>query len=403
MAVSVVIVGAGIAGLSAAFHLAERDVRPILLVDKGEIGSGSSSRSGAINTMLMETEATTRARGISFDIFERFDRILKGYRFYQVGCLSIYNKEQFESARALHPMHRKAGARFEVLSARQVEDHFPDLRIENSEYGVIDQRGGYSEPDRYIPALAAKVRQLGVDIREHTPIKRFLVEGGRVRGVVLADGRQVNAEATVCTVNAWANALLKAEDQPMPVRNFVIERHVTRPFKRKPRLPAVNDDVRGIYYRSTEDLRLLIGGAKHELSQVPMPGSQFDMAKLAPDPACRPFLKTAAAGRLPIMDGVEFESHRVGLVSYPVDFKPVVGPMAALPGLYLGTHFCSGGFGYHPVAGLLLAEYIIDASEFSPDRFSNFDTKGYLDSELIYSAMVDTHAANTVGFVRKHH
>ena len=60
---SVVVVGAGIAGLSASFHLAEKGAGPIVLVDKGQVGSGSSSRSGAVNTMLMGTEAATRARG----------------------------------------------------------------------------------------------------------------------------------------------------------------------------------------------------------------------------------------------------------------------------------------------------------------------------------------------------
>ena len=123
---SVIIVGAGIAGLSTSFHLADKGVRKILLLDKGRVGDGSSSRSGAINTMMMATEGASRARGVTFDIFERFDKILDNYDFHQVGCLNLLDPQQFERARRLHPMHRRAGARFLVLRRRQqIEEQIP--------------------------------------------------------------------------------------------------------------------------------------------------------------------------------------------------------------------------------------------------------------------------------------
>lgn len=415
---SVVAVGAGIAGLSTSFQLAEKGAGPIVLVDKGQVGSGSSSRSGAVNTMLMGSEAATLARGISFDIFERFDRILDNYDFHQVGCLGIYTSEQFETAAQLHDMHRRSGARFEVLRRSELKARFPDLRIKDNEYGVLDLRGGYSEPDRYIPALAAKVRELGVEIREHHTVEDFLVEGGRIKGVHLRGDEELRADATVCTVNAWANSLLARVGQLLPARNFVHERYVTQPFDRPPRLPASNDDANGIYFRPTEDNRVLLGTGVPEPLQIKMPGPDFDLKELEPSPDSLPFIQKAVGERLPMLRDIEFDYHRVGLVSYPIDFVPNIGPVAALPGLYLATHFCSGGFGYHPVAGLLIAEYIvdgqtrIDASDFSPDRFKTFDTESYLEQDITHHAMVDAHASRAhgwrstgipQGFVRKRH
>lgn len=407
--ISIVVVGAGIAGLSASFHLAEKGAGPITLIDKGRVGSGSSSRSGAVNTMLMGTEAATVARGISFDIFERFDRILDDYIFHQVGCLGLYDPEQFETASQLHEMHRRAGARFEVLRRKELETRFPDLRVKDNEYGVLDLRGGYSEPDRYIPALAAKVRELGVQIRAHCTVEDFLIEGNRVQGVRLRGGEELRADVTVCTVNAWANTLLSRAGQPLPVRNFVHERFVTLPFDEPPHLPATNDDAQGVYYRPTEDNRILLGTGAIEPVQIKMPGPDFDLAELKPAENSLPFIRQAVRERLPRMQDVKFDYHRVGLVSYPIDFVPNIGPVDALPGLYLGTNFCSGGFGHHPVAGLLLSEYIvdghtqIDASTFSPDRFKDFDTGAYLAQEITHHAMVEAHAARNKGVVRKRH
>ena len=78
---SVVVIGAGVTGLSTAFHLVEKGVERVVVVDKGSVGAGSSLQAGGIITMLMATETEVRARSISLDLFERFSRILDGYRF----------------------------------------------------------------------------------------------------------------------------------------------------------------------------------------------------------------------------------------------------------------------------------------------------------------------------------
>ena len=402
------VVGAGIAGLSSAFHLAEKGIERVILLDKGEVGAGSSTRSGAVNTMLMATKNATLARGISFDLFERFERLLTDYDFHQDGCLAIYTPAQLESASQLHPMQRAAGARFEILSAQTLQTRFPDLVLKNDESGVLDLRGGWSEPDRYIPALAARIRAMGVEIRTQQTVEDFLIANGRVQGVRLRGGGELRAEATVCTVNAWANSLLARVDQPLPARNFVHERFVTKPFDRAPQLPAVNDDATGVYYRPTETNALLLGSGAVEPEQV-NPDPDFDLAQLSPTPESLPFILDAVRDRLPLMHDAEIDYHRVGLVSYPIDFLPNIGPIAALPGLYLGTNFCSGGFGHTPMAGRLLAEYIIDGqttfdgSDFAPDRFADFDTKTYLTQDITYNGMIETHAAQSRGFVRKKH
>lgn len=405
---TIVIVGAGLAGLSTAFHLAEKNVPHIILIDKGCVGSGSSSRSGAVNTQLMATANATRARGISFDLFERFDCLLADYDFHQDGCLAIYTPDQLESAAQLHDMQRAAGARFEILDRNEVKTRFPDLIIQDDERGVLDSRGGWSEPDRYIPALTAKIRELGVEIREYQTVEDFLVENSQVKGVHLRQSGDLRADATVCTVNAWANSLLARIDQSLPTRNFVHERFVTKPFDHTPRLPAVNDDALGVYYRPTETNALLLGSGAIEPQQI-NPDPDFDLAALTPAPESLPFILDAVRDRLPLMQNATIDYHRVGLVSYPIDFLPNIGPVAALPGLFLGTNFCSGGFGHHPMAGQLLAEYILDGqttfdgSDFAPDRFKNFDTKRYLTLNISHHDMLEAYSQQAKGFVRKRH
>jgi len=109
------------------------------------------------------------------------------------------------------------------------------------------------------------------------------------------------------------------------------------------------------------------------------------------------------------MQDATVDYHRVGLISYPIDFMPNIGPVAALPGLFLGTNFCSGGFGHHPMAGQLIAEYIVDGQtsfdggDFNPDRFADYDTENFLATQMSHEDMVEAHAAHAKGFVRKRH
>ena len=406
---TVVVVGGGVAGLSTCFHLADKGVERVILVEKDRIGSGSSSRAGGISTMLMENETAVRARGISFDIFERFDRILDNYDLHQVGCLFLYDAEQFAVNERLHEMQRRAGCRFEVLRRSDLEERFPDLRVKDEEYGVLDSRGGWNEPDRYIPALTAKVREMGVQIREGETVQEFLIEGGKAVGLRTAEEGELRADAVVCTVNAWANSLLESVGQKLPVRNFVHERFVTEPFDRMPQLPATNDDATRVYFRPTEDGRVLLGTGAVEPEQVSRPGPEFDMGQLEPTPASLPFIVEAVEERLPMMQETLIAEHRVGLISYALDFQPNVGPVAALPGLYLATNFHSGGFGHHPSAGLFVAEFIVDGqaridlTAFSPDRFADFDTEDWLQRDISHHEMEVYWSAQSQRPVRKRH
>ncbi|MXX92271.1 MAG: FAD-binding oxidoreductase [Chloroflexi bacterium] len=185
---SVVIIGAGVTGLSTAFHLVEKGVESVTVIDKGTVGGGSSLQSGGIITMLMATVTEVRARAIALDIFERFSGILDGYHFHQVGCLNLFTEEVFSQNAALREMWLRNGGQFDILRGAEISDRFPDLEAADSDYGILDHRSGFSEPHHYVAALKAKLEEMGVDIRENESVIGFEVRGDRVREVVTVAG-----------------------------------------------------------------------------------------------------------------------------------------------------------------------------------------------------------------------
>ena len=389
---SVVVIGAGVTGLSTAFHLVEKGVERVVVVDKGSVGGGSSLQAGGIITMLLGTETEVRARAISLDLFERFSRILDGYQFHQVGCLNLVTEDVFSEAAPVRDMWRRLGGRFEVLRGGEISERFPDLAAVETDIGVLDLRSGYSEPHRYVPALRAKLEDMGVEIRENEAVVGFDIHGGRLRGVV-TDRGTIETDAAVSSVNAWTNHVLSLVGFRVPYKNFVHERFVTKPFPEPPRLPAVNDHILNGYVRPTDDNRLLLGTSVDGLGAYEMRGADFDVSELEPHPDALPFLKEHLVRRAPMLEGAEWDYHTVGLISLAYDVKPVIGPVPGVDGLFVGAHFHSGGFAYNPASGLLIAEHVvdgetsIDSEMYSPARFGTVDTDAFLTAPIMHDDM----------------
>ncbi|MCY4475367.1 MAG: FAD-binding oxidoreductase [Chloroflexi bacterium] len=388
---SVVVIGAGVTGLSTAFHLVEKGVDRVTVIDKGRVGGGSSLQSGGIITMLMATTTEVRARAISLDIFERFSRILDGYHFHQVGCLNLFTPEAFDQSADVRDMWQRNGGQFDILRGAEISERFPDLEAKDSDIGVLDHRSGFSEPHHYISALKAKLEGMGIDILENEQVTGFELQNGEVRGVQTVAG-SINADAVVCAVNAWTNHLLSFVGVRIPYKNFVHERFVTKPFDERPRLPAVNDHILNGYVRPTDDNRLLVGtSVDHKAYE--MRGRDFEVSELDPHPEALPFIKGNLINRTALLEGAEWDYHTVGLISLAHDVKPVIGPVPGVKGLYLGAHFHSGGFAYNPVSGLLLAEHVVDGGTridtemYSPARFGSVDTDAFLSSPIMHSEM----------------
>src|SRR5262245_5923931 len=228
-----VIVGGGVIGLSTAYHLARKGFGRIIVIEKGPDGAGSSSRAAGIITGLLWSETGVRVRKLSLARFRELSEELDSYTFRAVGCLNLFDPQSWPDRAALLPLYERLDAPFEILDAAEMRRRWPTLYPKDDWIGLLDPLGGYSEPDEYIPALAYKCRELGVEIREERQVTGFALRGGRVAGVTTADG-EVEADAVVCTVYAWTNQLLDRIGLRLPVKTFVHQRYVTRPLPAPP-------------------------------------------------------------------------------------------------------------------------------------------------------------------------
>lgn len=394
-----VIVGAGVTGLSTAYHLALRSYGNITVVEKGRVGDGASSRAAGIITGLLWSETGVKARQISLSRFRELSGELDGYRYRDVGCLNLFDAASWPERERLLPLYDRLGVEYTVMDRAEMAAAWPDLALTGEPVGLFDPLGGYSEPDHYLPALADGCRALGVEIREGCMVSDFIVDGGRMAGVV-ADGRRIEADAVVSTVHVWTLKVLETIGLQLPLKSFVHQRYVTAPLHAPVRIPAVNANPYGGYLRPHYGQRVLAGIENPEAPEFRVPGRDFLMSTITPPPglgeAARknllPLVPTAGRADRAGRDGdTGWEIEKAGLLSFSADGEPVLGPVERFPGLYVGVDFHSGGFAYNPASGVLLAGCVadgrpeIDIGDFSPNRFDPQETEAYNRTRITHS------------------
>ncbi|MBO9605502.1 MAG: FAD-binding oxidoreductase [Paenibacillaceae bacterium] len=383
---SFVILGGGVTGLSTAYHLARMGAGEVTVLDKGPVGDGSSSRAAGIITGLLWSETGVLARRLSLRRFRELSEELDGYKFQAVGALNLFDGDSWGEREKLLPLYDRCGAPYEIMSASEMRARWPELRPREGAIGLFDPLGGYSEPDDYVPALARKCRELGVTIREGEAAEELALDGaGAVVGVRTLRGL-IPADAVVCTLYSWTNLLLAKTGIRLPVKTVVHQRYLTRPLEVPASIPAVNADPYGGYVRPAADGRLLLGIETGAREEYRVTRADFHLRELTAPSSLKQELRMSFEPLVPVLAQTDWDdaADRIGLLTFSLDGEPIVGPIAGIPGLFVGVAFHSGGFAYNPATGLLLAELAageptsVDIAAFSPARFGAAETDAYL-------------------------
>lgn len=371
-------------GLSTAFHLARRGYGRVIVVEQEALGAGSSRRAAGITTGLLWSETGVRARKISVQLFAELSRTLPGYHYHgEEGCLNLFTPEAWPTRAALLPLYDRCGAPYAVLTAAEVRARWPALRVPDGYVGLHDPVGGYSEPPEYVRALSEAAVAAGVEIRVPAQVKGWIFDGARLAGARTTAG-EIRADVVVSAAYAWTGPLLQGLGLSLPVKAFVHQRYVSAPLAAPLRLPAVNADPWGGYVRPAAGGRVLMGVETADRDEHRVSSAEFRMAELSAPDGLRERAQAQFTSLLPALAGVRWEQAEVGLICFSMDGEPVVGPVSAVPGLFVATAFHSGGFSYNPAVGWLLAEWVhegrtsLDLAAFSPDRFSPSASADYL-------------------------
>lgn len=345
-AMRVVVVGAGVTGLSSAWWLA-RSGASVTVLDKYIVGWEASGRNGGgashYQSPLFEEEQR---------LWPQMDELL-GYptEHQRERIVIAVSQNQLEQYSYIADMNNAMGYRIDMLDARQARAAVP-LAGDNCVGGMHYRFGGHANPQRTVQAYAWALEDLGGRIVQHSPVTGFETQGDKVVAVESASGRYP-CDAVVVAAGPQIGLLMAKLGVRVPLASARAEMIVTEPA---PMMPLGGVDGNGLYGRQTLRGNLAYGGGPHEWIAVGEAG-----------PAARPTspLTRNLARRLvelfPKAAHLSVIRSWAGVIENTPDGRPIIDRMRSPENVVVAT--MSGvGFGLSPASGHAVRDLVVDGA-----------------------------------------
>jgi sarcosine oxidase subunit beta len=357
----VIIIGAGVIGLSTAFHLAERGVKPVIL-ERRTIASGATGRSSGLVRMHYDLEAESRLAWVSFHYFRDWKNRIGGDTstgfsassgFTRTGFLYIEDRAHAETLRANVAMHQAIGIPSLVVTAEDVRRLAPDFVTDDFDIAAYEPESGYADPTSSANSFLNAARERGAQIRQDCQVLGISTNGGKVTGVTTNQG-EISAPVIVNAAGAWARSVGQMAGVEIPLDTWT---HDVMFVQRPPSIkfhPTVIDGALSFYFRpDVGNLTLVALEDNNRLGEDPEAGTE----RIAPD-----FVERAIdriCQRIPGMEAGALQSTHFGRDGLTPDQRAIMC-QAGPEGHYIATGFSGTGFKISPAVGACMSELILD-------------------------------------------
>src|SRR6266704_232537 len=359
---SVVVVGAGINGVTAAIELKKRGHKVILL-DPGPLPhplAASTDISKAVRTAYGADEEYAALAERSIPRWREWNREFGTELYHDVGFMFLRQQQmqpgdfEFESLRVLEQHGRKV----ERIASATLRERFPTWKAEHYRDGFFERQAGYVESGRVVALLIERAKSLGVELRESSQFTGLDEGGGRVKGVLLDNGQRIPGDLVVMAVGAWMPYVLpftrkffRAAGQPV----FHLKPRQPELFAPE-RFPVFGADISTTgYYGFPLSREGVVKIANHGLGREMSPESSERAVTSEEEKNLREFLSIT----FPALADAPIVYTRICLYCDTNDGHFWIAPDPERPGLIIAAGDCGHGFKFAPVLG----EIIADAAE----------------------------------------
>ena len=370
----IVIIGGGVMGASAAYHLAQRGMKNIALLEKEDFfGQGATGRCAGGVRYQFSTAINIKLSLESLPMIERFkDEIGQDVSYKQCGYLLVATNEKDANVFKHNvKLQNELGVQTQLLSGDEVRKRLPLMKFDDALAGTFHQKDGLVDPSSVVMGYISAAQKMGAQAFTGVEVVGVSLRGENIEEVQTTIGA-VKTRIILNAAGPWAGQIGQMAGVQLPVIPIRRQMFTTSPLKEvRDDFPFVIDFARSLYFHR-EGEGLLIGMS----NQNEKPGFEqsvdedFELVNLE-----------AAIERMPIVEKANRASHWAGLYEVTPDAHPIYGG-TNVNGFYVCTGFSGHGFMHGPISGKLMAEKILD-NKFSSVDVSMLDLKRFEEGRLI--------------------
>jgi 4-methylaminobutanoate oxidase (formaldehyde-forming) len=360
----VVIVGGGVVGASVAYHLVHLGWTDVLVLEQGQLSSGTTWHAAGLVGQLRATEGGTRLVQYSADLYSRLEGetgLATGFK--RCGGVTVARTED----RMVQLRRTAANAESydldcELISPDRARELYPVLATGDLVGAIWLPGDATANPVDVTASLARGARDGGARVFERTRVTGIVQEAGVVTGVE-TDRGTIEADVVVNCAGQWAKAVGALAGVEVPLHSAEHFYVVTEQIEGvHPDLPILRDPD-GYTYFKEEVGGLVVGGFEPEAKpwvapdRLPHP---FEFQLLDEDWDHFSVLMESALTRIPALHHTGIRKFYNGPESFTPDNQFVLGEAPGLANFFVGAGFNSVGIASAGGAGRALAEWIVE-------------------------------------------
>ena len=345
----VVVIGAGVSGLSSAYFLA-RAGKNVVVVEKGTVGGEASGRSGGMISERVDEPPLIPLAVESLKLWPTLDDEL-GYptEFTHQGRLQVaVTEEEMGDIISERDQAQSHGISVDLVDTSEIRDMIPWIS-ERILGGTFFPNGGHANPQRTVQAFAWAFQDRGGRLYQNTAVTGMRVVDGRVSSVETTAGA-IETDMVVAAAGPQTGLLADMVGVHVPVAPARVEMLATAPLEPLFDIALVGN---GLYGRQAARGNLLFGGGAHEWIDV---GLIDD-----PDKPNTPLIRNIArrlAELLPGVADVPLLRSWAGVVEQAPDYLPIIDTLDS-PSNYVVVTASAHGFGLTPATGRVVSDLVL--------------------------------------------
>jgi sarcosine oxidase subunit beta len=366
---SVVVIGGGVMGTSIAYHLAAAGVPDVLLVERDELGAGSTSKAAGGVRAQFSDEVNIRLGARSLEAFARFGQeIGHDIGLHRVGYLFLLSTpEEVASFEASVRLQNALGVPSRMIDPAEARRLSPLITTDGLLAAAFSPDDGHCTPEAVVHGYAAAARRYGAHILRHTEVTGIETRGTTITAVTTTLGR-ITTDTVVCAAGAWSRAVGAMAGVDLPVQPLRRQIAVTEPVPGglPPTLPMTIDFTSSLYFHA-EGPGLLVGMSDPD----ERPGFATDTHD-----RWIPRLAAAMERRAPALLDLRRTGGWAGLYEVTPDHNALIGEATSVSRFLYATGFSGHGFLQGPAVGEVVRDLylgrvpFVDVTPLGAGRFA---------------------------------